>query len=122
VWHTLSKISKATDFKFCTQLRLAPSHKIVCNISEWGRGLGHVTPILVDISSTISPKPVKATVFKFGTQLRLGPSQKSGVYFCRGSGPGNVNLAISETSKGRQLKFGSQLRLGRSHKMFAYCI
>jgi len=41
------------------------------NFCQKGRGLGHVTPKILDIPSNISPKLIKGSDFIFGTQLHL---------------------------------------------------
>jgi len=90
---------------------LALPTRLKYNISERGRGLGHVTPRIFGIPSSISPKPVKLESSKLvhSFNLALSTSLKYNISE-RGRGLGHVTLKIfghtlkymSKTGKARE--------------------
>ena len=59
------------------------------NISERGRGLGHVTPRIFGIPSSISPKPVECSKLAHSFALSIPTGPKYNIYE-RGRGLGHV--------------------------------
>ena len=65
------------------------------NISERGRGLGHVTPRKFGIPSTISQKPIKPETSNLAHSFILDPPTKMEHNICeRGRGLGHVTHRI----------------------------
>ena len=90
---------KLESSKLVHTFNLARPTSLKYNISEWGRGLGHVTPRKFGIPSTISQKPIKPDTSNLVNSFILAPPSKMEYNICeRGRGLDRVaprNFAIS---------------------------